>query len=518
MKKLKTILLSVLFLLPCVFLFGCGNSDPSIVGIEVSLADPNKTMEDKTLVFTYGDEINLNYDQFTITATYSNSQKAVIDPIVDGSEEVGYFIDYTTSNIPSETPIPVGNYELTFCYSNEITDSIKIIVNKATIDMSAVKWNYSSPLTYNGEAQSVELINLPSTVTAIYYNNTKTNAGSYKASTPSYEFDRDNYDMINNKVGELDWTINKCPIDLKNTSWDYTTPFDYNGEDKVVKLKNIPEPLEIIFEGNRSSSAGTYTAKIKELIYDYNNYEIKNNNIKDLTWKINPSTAKVENLNQLKKALSNDSYNKIEITKTIELAEKLNIDKEIIINNGCKIILDTSNDATLNYETVFFIENNAKITQYVSTKEDFINAFNYASKIILTNDLIPEDLENPNLKFIAKNKSYNIEIDLNGHSFKYNFEFTNKYTIGSYEYESTADMIIRFINSFKNTNINNKYYLGYSNENSNIAIKVDGTNFKIYVPTSIPGSNITLNGTTEIVMDEETPRGSIITNVYYHED
>ena len=195
MKKLKSILFSLLFLLPCLFFCGCGDSSASIVKISVSLADINKTIEDNTLKFTYGDEINLANDQFVVTATYDNYETGTLN-VVTESNPIGYFRE---SDIPNISPIPAGEYYLKFCHNTLTPVELTIIVEKAKIDMSAVKWNYSTPLTYNTENQSVELNNLPSAVTAKYNNNTAKNTGRYTA-VASYEFDRDNYEMINNNV------------------------------------------------------------------------------------------------------------------------------------------------------------------------------------------------------------------------------------------------------------------------------------------------------------------------------
>ena len=62
-------------------------------------------------------------------------------------------------------------------------------IRKAALDMSKVHWDYSGALRYDGTVKSVELVGLPEGVTAIYENNTASDAGIYTAKAMlNYDF------------------------------------------------------------------------------------------------------------------------------------------------------------------------------------------------------------------------------------------------------------------------------------------------------------------------------------------
>ena len=172
------------------------------------------------------------------------------------------------------------NYELT-----NTVDDLSWTINKAQIDMSDVKWSYTNPFTYNGTEHTVTLENLPELVTATFTGDKGTNAGTYTAKAV-FTYDADNYELANNNIVDLSWTINKAQIDMSGVKWSYTNPFTYNGTEHTVTLENLPELVTATITGDKGTNAGTYTAKAV-FAYDADNYELANNNVADLSWTIN---------------------------------------------------------------------------------------------------------------------------------------------------------------------------------------------------------------------------------------
>ena len=76
------------------------------------------------------------------------------------------------------------------------------------IDLTDVNWNYENPLTYNGEMQTVELINIPSELTVTYTNiKTAKNAGTYTV-TAVLNYDDEVYVLRNQNFSlTLTWKI-----------------------------------------------------------------------------------------------------------------------------------------------------------------------------------------------------------------------------------------------------------------------------------------------------------------------
>ena len=169
------------------------------------------------------------------------------------------------------------NYELiniptTLNYDEENgTISLDWVINPAQIDMSAVAWDYTDALVYSKSGHTVEVKNLPANVTVQYTGNTGTDVDNYQATatfTPA-----DNYVLINNNLGALNWEIVQAEIDMSEVVWDYTS-FTYNGQTKTVKLVNLPEELVTAeYTGNTGTNADSYEA-VATLIYDTTNYKL----------------------------------------------------------------------------------------------------------------------------------------------------------------------------------------------------------------------------------------------------
>ena len=100
-------------------------------------------------------------------------------------------------------------------------------ITRATIDISAVGWNYSEPLPYTAYPQEVVLTNLPAGVTATYTGNKATETGTYTAhATLSYNTDN----FVAAAVPDCVWSIKPAvPIDGGNTDSLGGSTINYSG-------------------------------------------------------------------------------------------------------------------------------------------------------------------------------------------------------------------------------------------------------------------------------------------------
>jgi hypothetical protein len=153
----------------------------------------------------------------------------------------------------------------------DYTSSATITITKATFDMQNVAWNYTEPFTYDGSEKIVELNYLPQGLTAIYSNNKATDAGTYSANV-TFSYDTNNYNTIYD-FKDCEFVINKATINTSSISWNYTSSFTYDGNEKVVELNYVPEKLTAIYSNNKAINAGSYTASVT-FSYDTKNYNI----------------------------------------------------------------------------------------------------------------------------------------------------------------------------------------------------------------------------------------------------
>ena len=167
-----------------------------------------------------------------------------------------------------ETPAPVSG-----CWWH---------IEKASYDMSEVHWDYESEFVYNGKEKSVRLVGLPEGVKVeSYVGNKGIEAGGYTAEARLRYRHKENFEAP--AVPELKWRIAKQEIDLSGVEWDYDGAFVYDDKPKTVRLKGVPEGLDVVYTDNSRINAGTYTARAR-LIYDTHNYEAAD--IPDLKWTI----------------------------------------------------------------------------------------------------------------------------------------------------------------------------------------------------------------------------------------
>ena len=164
-------------------------------------------------------------------------------------------------------------------------------IGKKSLDMSEVKWNYSGPYTYDGEIKKIELEGLPEGVYAEYENASAYDAGIYNAHV-TLRYDGDNLEV--ESPADCSWRITKSRIDISDVHWDYSDPFEYDGNEHGIYLVNIPEGVEVEYSGNTATGAGMYAASALLTPADARNYEVPQ--VNGCAWSIDKAEYKLPQL------------------------------------------------------------------------------------------------------------------------------------------------------------------------------------------------------------------------------
>ncbi len=176
-----------------------------------------------------------------------------------------------------------------------VSDSASVVITPKDIsvsDIENIEWNYQEPIKYNGSEQSVlvDTDSLPAFVKVLAdtYSNVGIVVGNYTATVqiavtnPNYKIP-EGYETIS-----LDWQICKGVLDLGKLEWNYTSPIRYDGNEHTVELVSVGN-VEFIYDGNKGTDVGNYTAKVVAYEINDDNYgEIKGGveNIPQCPWVI----------------------------------------------------------------------------------------------------------------------------------------------------------------------------------------------------------------------------------------
>lgn len=212
-------------------------------------------------------DIEWNYEGFT----YDGEEKTVeVCNLPEGVKVVGY---------RGNTAVDAGMYTAEVMLTVEDTENYEVTdvkplrwkIDKQKIDADGMFWNYSdgSLFVYDDQIKEVSLVGIPDGVEAVYINNRKINAGTYVAKA-RLVYDNKNY--VIEEVPDLVWRIEKASFDTSITYWDYDGPFQFDGHEKKITLKNLPNHIEVRYMDNRATAIGSYTAKAY-LSYNTDNFK-----------------------------------------------------------------------------------------------------------------------------------------------------------------------------------------------------------------------------------------------------
>ncbi|MBQ3291673.1 MAG: BspA family leucine-rich repeat surface protein [Mogibacterium sp.] len=167
-------------------------------------------------------------------------------------------------------------------YNANIPDmSLDWRIDKAEFDLTEVRWQEERGFAFDGTDKSVALVGLPDGLEAVYTGNTGISASEYVASA-DFKYDTRNYERP--QVGPCRWKIDRSPVDVSQTIWNYEEPFVYDGNEKTVAVVGIPEGAYAEYSNARAVQAGTYIATANIIAMDRDNHVPCK--LENLTWRI----------------------------------------------------------------------------------------------------------------------------------------------------------------------------------------------------------------------------------------
>ncbi len=322
-NKIATLLLAFAFILPCsLFFTACGNTgdeDVKVTSFSVELVNNDYTLTDNTITIPYGGKVELDAQDFKVTAKLSDGKTEVIQQKTESAD--GFVFE---SNIPNDAITPIDDYTISFSHAH-VEEKIDINVNvvKAVVDMSGVEWDYTQPFTYDGTVKEVKLTGLPQGVSVVYTNATAKDFGTYTAIANFSYIDTENYESIPSK--NLTWEIQKADIVLPTIE---LKTFTYDGSKQNAELKtDVVTALQAMnvtatISGEKEKTdVGTYEVSIS---FVYNGNDAANyNTIEPITknWTISPAAFSVIGSAKLKDEYKNLIYKGSDYTVDLDLSE-----------------------------------------------------------------------------------------------------------------------------------------------------------------------------------------------------
>ena len=118
-----------------------------------------------------------------------------------------------------------------------------------------------------------------------------TEPGTYTV-TPIFteQEDTDNWLAYDPEYYKLTWKVIPKVLNLEDVSWDYSTRFEYDGEQKEVVLTNLPDGVSVSYTNNTATAEGTYEATAT-ITFDEKYYAVHDGTslTYTLTWIIEPA-------------------------------------------------------------------------------------------------------------------------------------------------------------------------------------------------------------------------------------
>ena len=186
------------------------------------------------------------------TVTYDGNPHSIE---ISGELPEGILVTYSGNN-----QVSAGTYEVVANFTDTTGNYVELsplkatlTINKATYDMSGIKFN-SASYTYDGMEKEIKIEGeLPSGVEVLYENNTLTNAGRVDA-TARFKHNDPNYNDIPSKTA----TLIILKADIEGISFE-SKEVIYDGTSFSLKVKgNIPEGVKVTYTNNGHINVGTY--------------------------------------------------------------------------------------------------------------------------------------------------------------------------------------------------------------------------------------------------------------------
>jgi len=192
-----------------------------------------------------------------------------------------------TNNIKSDSGRYRATVEITYdskIYGviNDNFDDFVVWFILEEIDLRDLKWS-NNRFIQDGREHQVYLEGLIDSRIKVSYKGEKaSDFGKYNA-IAEFKYDSDKIKIVNEPDLNLTWFIAK-KLDFKDVSWCHNM-FEYDGEEKRVFLKNLPdEEIKVIYKGHKGIAPGKYQTVV-EVLYD-NDLYIGNEDFGIFEWEI----------------------------------------------------------------------------------------------------------------------------------------------------------------------------------------------------------------------------------------
>jgi len=172
---------------------------------------------------------------------------------------------------------------------------VELINNEYTMENNTISFSYGGKVDIDLDDFKVTEIYSDGT-TKVVQQSGNNDGFKFESTIPNDEITpAGNYALIFthiklNKSIEIKIIVNKTSFNMGAVSWDYISPFTYDGTEKEVKITNLPVGVSVSYVGNIATNAGSFIATA---IFTHNeaNYEAIPN--KTIEWKIEKSTLQV---------------------------------------------------------------------------------------------------------------------------------------------------------------------------------------------------------------------------------
>ena len=212
----------------------------------------------KTLVLTA--TLTINKATYDMSGVEFEDKTVVYNGEVQRIEISGSLPQGVTVSYDNNENINVGTYEVVAKFTGDsnnyetIADmTATLTINKATYDMSSVKF-VDKTVVYNGEVQRIEISgSLPQGVTVTYENNDKTDVGTYEV-VAKFTGDSNNYETI----ADMTATLTIIESDFEGVTFKDAT-YIYDGREKSVEVNGVPDGATVKYNvSNSYTNAGIY--------------------------------------------------------------------------------------------------------------------------------------------------------------------------------------------------------------------------------------------------------------------
>ncbi len=178
-------------------------------------------------------------------------------------------------------------------------------IEKATVSLKGLKWTSEKTFTYEkGTTYSValteeSLATIKDYVDVAYEGESAEAAGTYHAKVTITLKDKDNYQFDGDQPAQLEWKINKAPVNIEGIdwAWDYddVKHIEFDGNPHSVTLTDacwsaVAEYVKVNYSGDKAKTeVGNYSTTATVSLKDVDNYELKGAQPDKLDWQIDPA-------------------------------------------------------------------------------------------------------------------------------------------------------------------------------------------------------------------------------------